>query len=166
MIIDQKRAHERILYEIYLERLNNNRGTTQTELFPVELELNPADLLLLNEIEDYLKLLGFNFAPAARNCIKVTGYPSEISSGNTLEMIEILLGNYKVTKSDPTTGIKEKIASAMAGAAAIPYGKTLSKMEMEELIDALFACNAPNYSSGGNPVLNILTIEEIDKRLH
>ncbi len=166
MIIDQKRAHERILYEIYLERLNNNRGTTQTELFPVELELNPADLLLLNEIEDYLKLLGFNFAPAARNCIKVTGYPSEISSGNTLEMIEILLGNYKVTKSDPTTGIKEKIASAMAGAAAIPYGKTLSKMEMEELIDALFACNSPNYSSGGNPVLNILTIEEIDKRLH
>ena len=166
MIIDQKRAHERILFEIYLERLNNNRGTTQTELFPVEFELNPADLLLLNEIEDYLRLLGFNFVPVDNNRIKVTGYPSEISMGNPLEMIEILLGQYKISKSDPATGIRENIATAMAGAAAIPYGKTLSKNEMEELIDALFACNAPNYSPGGNPVINILTIEEIDKRLH
>lgn len=166
MIIDQKRAHERILFEIYLERLNNNRGTTQTELFPVEFELNPADLLILNEIEDYLRLLGFNFVPVDNNRIKVTGYPSEISMGNPLEMIEILLGQYKISKSDPATGIRENIATAMAGAAAIPYGKTLSKNEMEELIDALFACNAPNYSPGGNPVINILTIEEIDKRLH
>ena len=160
MIIDQKRAHERILFEIYLERLNNNRGTTQTELFPVEFELNPADLLILNEIEDYLRLLGFNFVPVDNNRIKVTGYPSEISMGNPLEMIEILLGQYKISKSDPATGIRENIATAMAGAAAIPYGKTLSKNEMEELIDALFACNAPNYSPGGNPVINILTIED------
>ena len=109
MIIDQKRAHERILFEIYLERLNNNRGTTQTELFPVEFELNPADLLILNEIEDYLRLLGFNFVPVDNNRIKVTGYPSEISMGNPLEMIEILLGQYKISKSDPATGIRENM---------------------------------------------------------
>ena len=80
-------------------------------------------------------------------------------------MLEILLEEYKRTQSDPTTGIKEKIASAMAGAAAIPYGKVLLKNEMEEIFDTLFACKAPNYSPKGNPVINILTLEEIDKRL-
>jgi DNA mismatch repair protein MutL len=164
MVVDQKRAHERILFESYLERLQNKKGTTQAELFPVEVEINPADLPVLNEIEDYIKLLGFDFIHAGKNSITVTGHPSEVSGGNPLEIIEILLEEYKNTKSDPGTGIKEKIAAAMAGAAAIAYGKTLLKNEMEELIDALFACKAPNYSPKGFPVINIVTLEEIDKR--
>jgi DNA mismatch repair protein MutL len=79
--------------------------------------------------------------------------------------LEILLEEYKKTQSDPSTEAREKVAAAMAGASAIPYGKILMKNEMEDLFDTLFSCKAPNYSPKGKPVINILTLEEIDKRL-
>jgi DNA mismatch repair protein MutL len=164
MIIDQKRAHERILYERFLDNLESNRNISQTELFPVNLELNPADIFVLKEIENEIRLLGFNFR-ITDNVVSVTGRPSGIGSSDPVIMLEILLEEYKKTQSDPSTGAIEKIASAMAGASAIPYGKVLLKSEMEDLFDTLFSCKSPNYSPKGKPVINILTLEEIDKRL-
>jgi len=164
MIIDQKRAHQRILFERFLEKLNQEHGVSQTEMFPVEIELNPADIFVLKEIEDDISLLGFNIQHPGQNTILITGLPSDSSSSDPVEILEILLEAYKQTKSDAATGIKEKIAAAMAEASAIPYGKSLLKNEMEDMFDALFACKAPNYSPKGNPVINILTLEEIDKR--
>jgi DNA mismatch repair protein MutL len=165
MLIDQKRAHERILYEKFLENLNNNRSISQTELFPVNIELNPADIFILKEIEDDIRLLGFNFQFSDKNMISITGRPSEIGSADPVMTLEILLEEYKKTQSDPSTEAREKVAAAMAGASAIPYGKILMKNEMEDLFDTLFSCKAPNYSPKGKPVINILTLEEIDKRL-
>lgn len=165
MIIDQKRAHERILYEKFIEKLSHNQSVSQTELYPVSIELNPVDIFVLKEIEEYIRLLGFNIVHTGNNMITVTGRPSDSSSADPAEILEILLEEYKKTKSDPATGVKEKIAAAMAEAAAIPYGKVLLKNEMEEIFDTLFACKAPNYSPKGNPIINILTLEEIDKRL-
>lgn len=164
MLIDQKRAHEIILYERLLENLNNNRSISQKELFPVNVELNPADICILKEIEDDLKLLGFSFEIKG-NDVSITGRPSEIGTSDTAMMLEILLEEFKNTQSDPATCIKEKVAAAMAAASAIPYGKTLLKNEMEDLFDTLFSCKSPNYSPKGKPVINILTLEEIDKRL-
>ncbi len=165
MLIDQKRAHERILYERFLENLNSNRSISQTELYPVTIELNPADIFVLKEIEDDIRLLGFNFQLSDNNVISITGRPSEIGSADPVMLLEILLEEFKKTQSDPATGIREKVASAMAGASAIPYGKALLKNEMEDLFDTLFTCKAPNYSPKGKPVINIITLEEIDKRL-
>ncbi len=164
MIIDQKRAHERILYERFLDNLESNRNISQTELFPVNLELNPADIFVLKEIENEIRLLGFNFR-ITDNTISINGRPTGIGSADPAIMLEILLEEYKKTQSDPSTGAIEKIASAMAGASAIPYGKVLLKSEMEDLFDTLFSCKSPNYSPKGKPVINILTLEEIDKRL-
>ncbi len=165
MIIDQKRAHERILYERFLDNLESNRNISQTELFPVNHELNPADIFVLKEIESEIRMLGFNFQITGNNRISINGRPSGIGSSDPAIMLEILLEEYKKTQSDPSTGAMEKIASAMAGASAIPYGKVLLKNEMEELFDTLFSCKSPNYSPKGKPVINILTLEEIDKRL-
>ncbi len=131
MIIDQKRAHERILFEKYLEKLNHNQSVSQVELFPVSIELNPADIFILKEFQEYIRLLGFNIIYSG-NTISRTGRPAENSSSDPVEMLEILLEEYKKTKSDPSTGLREKIAAAMAEAAAIPYGKALLKNEMEE----------------------------------
>jgi DNA mismatch repair protein MutL len=79
-------------------------------------------------------------------------------------MLEILLEDYKNSEADPSKGAREKIAAGMACASAIPYGKLLTRHEMEELIDTLFACSSPNYSPKGKPVISIITLEEIDKR--
>jgi DNA mismatch repair protein MutL len=164
MVIDQKRAHERILFENFLENITKSRSASQTEMFPVDIELNPADVLVLGEIESDLRILGFTFKYAGNNLVSITGMPPECGTADPGEMLEILLEEYKSTQADPSSGIREKVAAAMAGAAAIPYGKVLMRNEMEELFDTLFACRAPNYSPKGKPVVSILTLEEIDKR--
>jgi DNA mismatch repair protein MutL len=164
MLIDQKKAHERILYEKYIDCLSNGESVSQVDLFPVTIEMNPSDLLLIREIEEELILLGFRFQyPDSKN-LTINGRPSGTGNSDPVEMMEILLEDYKNSQSDPSSGAKEKVAAAMASASAIPYGKTLSSGEMENLFDTLFACRAPNYSPKGKPVITIITLEEIDKR--
>jgi DNA mismatch repair protein MutL len=164
MLIDQKRAHERILFEQFRECLVNERAVSQSDMFPLTAELNPSDYFVLKEIENELKLLGFKFEHSGSNSITITGRPAVNDSPNTIEMLEILLEDYKSTQGAPSENAREKVASAMAGASAIPYGKVLSQGEMEELFDSLFACQSPNYSPKGKPVISILTLDDIDKK--
>jgi len=164
MLIDQKRAHERVLFERFLESLISNNAISQTDMFPVTMELNPSDYLVLKEIEKELELLGFTIQSSGKNTITIKGRPSGSNASDPCEMLEIMIEDYKNTESDPSTGAKEKVACAMASASAIPYGKTLNFKEMEDLFDALFACKTPNFSPKGRPVINIITIEEIDKK--
>jgi DNA mismatch repair protein MutL len=164
MLIDQKRAHERVLYEKFMECLSNERAVSQVDMFPVKMELNPADYFILTEIEESLGKLGFRIKHEGNNAISIIGRPSDTFSSDPVEIMEILLEDYKRTDSDPAAGAKEKVSAAMAAASAIPYGKLLTQGEMEDLFDTLFACSGPNYSPGGKPVLSILTIDEIDKR--
>jgi DNA mismatch repair protein MutL len=164
MLIDQKKAHERILYEKYLDCLSKNRSVGQTELFPVDLELNPADIVTLKEIGEDLGILGFTIVFKGKNKISIKGRPSISASSDPVETLKILIEEYRSTQDDPSTGAKEKLASAMAGASAIPYGKHLSAEEMENLFDSLFACSSPNYSPGGKPVIIIITLEDLDKK--
>jgi DNA mismatch repair protein MutL len=93
------------------------------------------------------------------------GRPSGTGSTDPAEMLEILIEKFKSTQADPSSGAKEKLAAAMAGASAIPYGKILTQNEMADLFDTLFACPAPNYTPKGKPIINIITLEELDKRL-
>ncbi len=164
MLIDQKRAHERILYEKFLECLSNNRSVSQSELFPVTAELNPADILILKEIENDLKILGFSIGFTGRNKITVKGRPSGSESSDPVRTLEILIEEFRNTQADPSVGAREKLAAAMAGASAIPYGKTLTQSEMEDLFDSLFACPAPNYSPKGKSIVIIITLEDLDKK--
>ena len=164
MVIDQKRAHERVLYEKYLETLKNKKSVTQKNMFPVSIEVNPADLTILAEIDEDLKLLGFDIRQLGNNTIAVNGQPEECGDTNPGEIIEILLEEYKSTQSDPAIGSREKIAISMSRASAIPYGKNLGQSEMEGLFDSLFACTAHNYSPSGKPIISIITLDDLDKR--
>ncbi len=164
MLIDQKRAHERVLYERFLDCLGTDRAVSQTDMFPVTAELNPPDYFILKEIERELELLGFSIQYSGNNNITINGRPSGSDSSDPLEMLEILIEDYKNSQADPSAGAKEKVASAMAVASAIAYGKFLTQSEMEDLFDTLFACQAPNYSPKGKPVISIILSEEIDKK--
>jgi DNA mismatch repair protein MutL len=164
MLIDQKRAHEKVLYERFLDCLSNHRPVSQIELFPVVIDIGAADYNVLKEIEPDLRILGFTIQFKEKNKISIKGRPSDATSSDPKEMLDILIEEFKSKQSDPATGAKEKIAAAMAGASAIPYGKTLIQSEMEDLFDSLFACSFPNYSPKGKPVINIITTEDIDKK--
>jgi DNA mismatch repair protein MutL len=164
MLIDQKRAHERVLYERFLDCLGKNIPASQTELFPVTIEMDPVDYNVLRDIDNDLKLLGFTIQYQGKNKIILKGRPSNSGSTDPAEMLEILIEEYKSTTTDPATGAKEKLAAAMAGASAIHYGKVLVQSEMETLFDSLFACSAPNYSPKGKPVITIITLDDLDKK--
>ncbi len=164
MFIDQKRAHERILYEKFLECLRDNIPVSQTDLYPLTIELDPADYALLREVSADLKQLGLRIEFAGKNKILLKGRPSGSDSSDPVEMLEKIIEEYKSAGGDPAKGAREKLAGAMAGSAAIQYGKQLTQSEMEDLFDTLFACSAPNYSPKGKPVINIITIEELDRK--
>jgi DNA mismatch repair protein MutL len=164
MLIDQKRAHERVLYEKFLDCLSKNKAHSQSVLFPVTVELNPADYQVLKEIKDDLKLLGFTISFLENDKIIIEGTPSGSAWSDPVEILEIMIEDFKSSRGDLPTDAKEKLAASMAGASSIPYGKALTQREMENLFDSLFACSAPNYSPKGKPVVIIITLEDLDKK--
>jgi DNA mismatch repair protein MutL len=165
MMIDQKRAHERILFEKYLMCLSDSQSAAQTSLFPEKIELTHDDYLLLVENENNLRILGLDISDLGNNVISVNTMPSGIREVSPSELVETFLGEFRNKETGPAEGIKEKIAVAMARSSAISYGKNLMQREMEELFDTLFACSSPNYSPTGKAVIHIMTLEEIDKRM-
>ena len=164
MMIDQRRAHERVLYEKYLTSLGDGPRPAQVSLFPVEAELNAGDIVILREIGDQLKMLGFEVKAGHDNMVTITGHPADSRNASPLAMLETLIAEFKHTMSDPSIGARERVALSMAKASAIPYGMPLTHTEMEELFDMLFACSMPNYSPTGKTVMNIITLEELDRR--
>ncbi len=164
MMIDQRRAHERILYEKFLTSLGDGPKPVQVSMFPIEVELTPGDMIILREIDDDLLKMGFNVEQEKNNRVIIKGHPADSRNPNPLEMLFSLIAEYKITLNDPSIGARERVAMAMAKASAVAYGMALTQTEMEEMFDQLFACSMPNFSPAGKPVMNILTLDELDKR--
>ncbi len=164
MIIDQKRAHERILYERYLKSLTHNFGIAQQDLFPQTIEINPADQALLSEIIEDLSKLGFDVREFGKNTYIINSYPADLVYNDPKEIIINFINEFKQTKDDIKLKVKDKLAISLAKASAINYGQKLNNEEMREIIDRLFACEYPNYSPTGKAVISILSIEDVDKR--
>jgi DNA mismatch repair protein MutL len=165
MIIDQKRAHERILYEENLQSLSMEAFTGQQTLFPETIELNHADYVTFMEIIDSVNHLGFDIRDLGNNAIIVNGIPATVKNAVVKDIIEEMLETYKSYEGDLQLEARERISKAVAKASAIPYGKVLEQEEMRILVDHLFACSNPNYSPTGKQVINIINIEEIEKIL-
>lgn len=165
MIIDQKRAHERVLYEQNLVNLKTNRSTAQQCLFPETFELNHSDFVTFVEILDDINKLGFDIRQFGKNTLIVNGIPEYVKFSDLIPVLEQMLENYKSLQEAPGIGVQEKIAGSMAKASSISYGKVLEMEEMRELVDKLFACSNPRYSPSGKPVLGIIESDEMDKLL-
>jgi DNA mismatch repair protein MutL len=165
MIVDQKRAHERIIYEENLRNTGHDVFAAQQTLFPEIIELNPSDYVTFIEILDDVNHLGFDIRDLGNNSIVINAIPATAKNSGLKDMIDEMLEVYKSYLGDLKMEAKEKIARSVALASAIPYGKVLEAEEMRELIDQLFGCSNPNFSPAGKPVMKIITSEEIDKIL-
>ncbi len=163
MVIDQKRAQERILYEKFLEVLKTEAVASQQLLFPHTFELNPADATLLKEIIPDLAALGFDIREFGKETFIVSGVPGALDSAEPSEIVEKLLEEFKNSPVDARVRAREQIAASLAKASAINYGTELHNEEMDHLIDQLFACSSPNYSPDGKPAIAIVPLEDIEK---
>ncbi|HCX99716.1 MAG TPA: hypothetical protein DG754_06205 [Bacteroidales bacterium] len=165
MVIDQKRAHERILFENYLTGLSMGPSSSQHELFPQSIELNAGEFTLLTEQIDGLALLGISISLLGQNTIAVNALPSSIKASNPEQLVRDFIHSFKENTSNPEYDAHQKLASSLAKASAIPYNRQLEPIEMQDLVDKLFACQHPNVSPDGKPTISILGIEELEKRL-
>lgn len=164
MVIDQKRAHERILFERYMGQMNFNKAIVQRSLFPEVIELTSPEMNCLLEIQDDVRSLGFELEFSGELKVTVNGYPADIASSGPAFLLNQIIGSFMEETPDAESERKEQVAREMAKVAAIPYGKPLSHEEMRELVDHLFGCEMPNYSPSGKTIISILNIDEIEKR--
>lgn len=163
MIIDQKRAHERILFEYYMEKLQENRGITQRSLFPQIIPMGQDNYLHLQGLEAEMHALGFVLEFHDNYEVRVLGTPSDMGSLDLKLLLEEIVSAVYDEEQDLNSDRKEKIACKMAQASAIPYGKQLSPEELKSMVDKLFASSLPNYSPSGKTVISIIKIEELEK---
>jgi len=164
MLVDQHRAHERILFEKFIRSFAMNYPLAQHTLFPETIELDQADYLMLREILDDLHTIGFDIRDFGSNSIVIGGYPGDTHNENPRELLEKFLEIYKSTQGDIKIGVREKIARSLASASAVRYGETLSPAAMQDLVDNLFACESPGYSPSGKLVITIMEIEELERK--
>jgi DNA mismatch repair protein MutL len=165
MVIDQKRAHERILYERLIQVLENQEIASQQQLFPETFELNAADATLLTSILSDLRALGFDIREFGKNTFIINGTPGVLNTSTPVEIIEYLLEEYKNSPVNLQEKARETVATSLAQASAIPYGQALKPNEISELIDNLFACQTPNFSPKGKKVLSIMPLDDFEKIL-
>lgn len=164
MMIDQKRAHERILFEHFIAIINNSHGVTQKSLFPKKVDFTLNEINCLMEIFDDIRALGFEIEFVNETQIAINGYPADIDLRDPERLLHHIIASFTNETLDIETGRREKIAKEMAIAGAVPYGTILKPEEMKDLVDHLFACETPNYSPSGKLIISIINLEEIEHR--
>ena len=165
MVIDQRRAHQRILYEQFLGSLESHQGVSQQVLFPQTLEMNSADSTILKEMLDDLNFIGFDIREFGPDTFVINGIPGLLANTDPCGVIELFLEEYKNSPADLREKARERVSFSLAMASSIDYGRTLTPEEASHLIDSLFACQTPNFSPAGKPVVEIIRMEEIEKKM-
>ena len=170
MIVDIRRARERILYEKYLRQLDNSVPISHQVLFPCVIQLSPEKYYLLTENREQLRLLGFDIGPQEENSISVNCLPEEFGTdeSSVRTAIDNLLASLMETGSIDLIRAdnREAMARRLAGAAAASAGNgRLSADEARLLVDTLFSCAEPETSPGGKRCMSVLTEEDIERIL-
>ncbi len=164
MIIDQRKAHERILFEQFTKAMENKSGVTQQSLFPETIELNASDYTLLQVIAEDIKALGFDINEIGQKTFIINGAPADVPNTDPKTLLENLLENYRNTQLDVKVKVRENLARALAKAAVIQHSKPLTNEEMSALVDQLFACETPNSTPDGKPTISIMETQELESR--
>lgn len=164
LVVDQQRAHERILYERNLKLLEQGAGLSQTELFPRHVELSATDLALVEEVLPELRSMGFDLALFGGRTLQVNGMPAEAADEDPGHLLETLLEQLKRERGGLRNERHTVLARSMARSMAIRPGRTMSVAEMHDLIDRLFACDHPHHTPLGKPTLITYGLDELAER--
>jgi len=163
MMIDQHRAHVKIMYETYRRQIEKRQGASQQLLFPEKLELNVSDRLLFDRIKAGLQYTGFDFSESD-GLITIAGIPSGYNSSDAVSFISRVMDKIRELDTETPGDTSGLIAAELAESAAIRNGQPLTDVEMDDLIDRLFACEDYNYTPDGKKIFIVVETTEIEKR--
>lgn len=161
MMVDQRRAHIRILYERYLGQMQEHNAPTQGLLFPELLELSPSDAALLTGILDDVRALGFDITPLGGSSFSIVGAPS--GQTDPVAVVQQMVESIKMQDGGHADALHHQLALVLARHNAIEVGEVLTSVQMGTLIGDLFQCKNPNLSPSGKTILTILQQDAIDK---
>lgn len=165
MIIDQYRAHVRILYEKYLRQLEQKKGDPQKVLFPEVIQLAADEAVVLETVINEMGDMGFELNTLGGNSFAVNAIPSGLEGINVERLIHDMLASAKEKGAGVKESVNHKLALSLARHAAVPPGQVLSNQEMENIVNELFVCENVNYTPDGKNVLCILKQQEIEHLL-
>ena len=163
LLIQQQQAHERVLYERFVAAAQGQPIASQQSLFPVTLELTPADAQLLQELLPDLQLLGYRVEPFGKNSFVIQGTPADIDAGNEKHIIDFLLEQYKHFSNELKFTPREKLIRSLARQQSIKTGYRLTEREMKSLVQELFQCSQPASTPDGRPTYLEFRQEELEK---
>lgn len=164
LIIDQQRAHQRVLFEQFMYDLNRNTAETQKLMFPKTIDLSSGDFAMVQEILEDIKNIGFDLEIFGKNTLSINGVPAGVEEGNCEKIIDGFIEQMKNNANEISTNNKEKLANSMALSACIKSGRKLTVVEMDELFDQLFACDTPYHTPNGKPVIVKIDEDELNQR--
>jgi DNA mismatch repair protein MutL len=163
VIIDQQRAHERVLYEHYLNTKAENKIASQQLLFPEQIELSANDFNLTRDLKEEFHLLGFDIEEFGKNSIVVNGAPADMEDINVVQTLEGILETFKLNTIDAKIEKHDNLCRAIAKNTCIKYGKILDEQEMKLMVEHILRCENPLYTAHGKPVMMEVETGDIEK---
>lgn len=165
LLIDQHRAHIRILFERYINQIENSEIVSQGIMFPIVLHLTPSQNAILDEISYSMNNIGFNLSQLSGNDWSVNGIPMGVDGLDVTDTILQVIDDVENGGKDMSSKLYERIALSVAKNSAINYGKVLNIKEMNELVNNLSSLKEPNYTPDGKKVMTLLNMEQLKKLL-
>jgi DNA mismatch repair protein MutL len=164
LIIDQSRAHQRVLYENFLKHITVKEATSQQLLFPLELSITPNESLIIKNMQTDLEHTGFVFSDIEEETLTVTGVPVGVPESEVSIIIEQLISDVETNVPDASFSAADLLAKSMAKSLAIKNGQQLNSTEQEHLVNSLFACKEPSVSPTNRPTFITMDANSIEKK--
>jgi DNA mismatch repair protein MutL len=166
LVIDQNRAHERILYEEFLHKTTVNEAVSQQLLFPLQLKFSKSDNTILKDVQQALEATGFVFSAFTNESIVLTGLPVGVKESEVHIVFEQLIHDIEHEVPDVNFSISDLLSKTLAKSLAIKNGKKLEHEEQEHIVNSLFSCKEPSISPTNKTVFTTLKVEELDKKFN
>ena len=163
VLINQSLAHQRVLYEEFLESVNLKEIHSQQLLFPITISFSSAEIEMIYTLKSELENVGFCFDVFTKESVTIKGTPVSISESKISKVLEELLENINLDIPDANFKPLDVMAKSFAKSLAIKTGHYLSQKEQESLVNSLFSCSEPSLSPTGKATFKTLTLQEIDQ---
>ena len=163
MIIDQYRAHTRILYEGYIEQMQKRRPSSQKPLFPDTIHFSASDKVVVEAVMPELQNIGFELTPNEEGEYTITAVPSGLDGLDYVALVQDLVASAREKTTSAIDDINHSIALELARNAAVTYGQVLTNAEMENIVNSLFACSNFSYTPDGKKILTMLRQTDLEQ---
>lgn len=163
MIVDQYRAHTRILYEGYIEQMQKRRPSSQKPLFPDTIHFSASDKVVVEAVMPELQNIGFELTPNEEGDYTITAVPSGLDGLDYVALVQDLVASAREKTTSAIDDINHSIALELARNAAVTYGQVLTNAEMENIVNSLFACSNFSYTPDGQKILTMLRQTDLEQ---